>query len=310
MEGKQNDIEQLFKEAFANHEMEVGSHVWAGVQSALSAKAAVTSAAGASAFAQAAAVVGVASIIALGAVNETVLFQQNHLPAAEITIKENPEVESLNAVFESESKESTSDNSNDSEINSIVASSEDKPQKVDLIEPLVEPKVRNDANLKSDLDEDAKNTIARNDANKEPIKSSNAIKAETPRGPTKIAQPAEEPGLASESESSETPKKDCQIHFSHQAKTYISPDGDGTNDCFHVEGGASVVDFHVRIWTRGGELLHESNDINTQWCGTDRSGKIIPNRTMCYYEIIAVDSEGLLYSQKNARGSIMVITSR
>ena len=81
MENNQN-IEEIFQSAFANHEVEVGSHVWAAVQASIAAPASVATAAGSSlAMMKSAAVIGVAAVVAVGSFNEVQQFSQGQADA-------------------------------------------------------------------------------------------------------------------------------------------------------------------------------------------------------------------------------------
>jgi gliding motility-associated-like protein len=52
----------------------------------------------------------------------------------------------------------------------------------------------------------------------------------------------------------------------------FSPNGDGLNDqlCFR---GDWIVSFHIAIFSRWGEKVYESNDINECWDGTFKGRK-------------------------------------
>jgi gliding motility-associated-like protein len=49
--------------------------------------------------------------------------------------------------------------------------------------------------------------------------------------------------------------------------TAFTPDADGVNDAFGAKG-INVSDFHMEIYNRWGEIIFESDDINTQWDGS------------------------------------------
>ena len=52
----------------------------------------------------------------------------------------------------------------------------------------------------------------------------------------------------------------------------FSPNGDGINDLFLVEGARLNVDFEMQIVNRWGELVFATSDIFTGWDGTINSG--------------------------------------
>ena len=62
---------------------------------------------------------------------------------------------------------------------------------------------------------------------------------------------------------SECPPKDVYI------PTAFSPDEDGLNDVFTM-GNKNVVEFQMNIYTRWGELLYSTNDVNKGWDGKYR----------------------------------------
>ncbi len=62
---------------------------------------------------------------------------------------------------------------------------------------------------------------------------------------------------------------DVTIHFEGIifVPNSFTPDGDGINDYFYVEGG-NVKEFHMQVFDRWGELIFESFDISAFWDGT------------------------------------------
>ena len=94
-------------------------------------------------------------------------------------------------------------------------------------------------------------------------------------------------------------------YFTHSAKQVITPNGDPYNEYFEVEG-FGVKDFVLRIMTRGGQLVFESNDISVRWNGVDRFGNALPGG-IYFYEIQAVGDDNLPYLEKNAKGSITIM---
>ena len=57
----------------------------------------------------------------------------------------------------------------------------------------------------------------------------------------------------------------------------FSPDFDGLNDGFYPKGfGISETNFSFLIFDRWGELVFNSNKIDTPWFG-DYKGKLVPN---------------------------------
>ncbi len=60
----------------------------------------------------------------------------------------------------------------------------------------------------------------------------------------------------------------------------FSPNGDGNNDVFYVEG-SGLNNFNLSIFNRWGELVFESSDQNTGWDGT-QNGKGLNNAVFVY----------------------------
>lgn len=53
----------------------------------------------------------------------------------------------------------------------------------------------------------------------------------------------------------------------------FTPNGDGVNDIFHVQG-RDIVEYELLIFNRWGELFFESNNLDTSWDGTYK-GKVV-----------------------------------
>jgi gliding motility-associated-like protein len=64
----------------------------------------------------------------------------------------------------------------------------------------------------------------------------------------------------------------------------FSPNGDGINDVFGVEG-ANVTDFKMWIFDRWGREVFFSNDINKKWNGSNQDGEYYPGTTTFNYLI-------------------------
>ncbi len=69
----------------------------------------------------------------------------------------------------------------------------------------------------------------------------------------------------------------------------FSPNGDGNNDVFYVEG-SNLNNFNLSIFNRWGELVFESSDQNTGWDGT-QNGKGL-NNAVFVYMVRYTDSAG------------------
>ncbi|MEM7515216.1 MAG: gliding motility-associated C-terminal domain-containing protein, partial [Bacteroidota bacterium] len=82
----------------------------------------------------------------------------------------------------------------------------------------------------------------------------------------------------------------------------FSPNGDGTNEEFYFKG-AYVSQLNVQIYSRWGELIFESNDIEKGWDGKGPDGYDSPIGTYMFY-IKGTSLEGLKFQKV---GSIQLI---
>jgi gliding motility-associated-like protein len=60
----------------------------------------------------------------------------------------------------------------------------------------------------------------------------------------------------------------------------FTPNGDGLNDFFYVQGEA-IQTFKIQVFNRWGDLILESNDVNTGWDGKF-NGQLVPQGTYVY----------------------------
>jgi gliding motility-associated-like protein len=71
----------------------------------------------------------------------------------------------------------------------------------------------------------------------------------------------------------------------------ITPNGDGHNDSWIIDGIDSLTSMHVEIFNRWGRSVWkttEYDNINSAWRGADGDGNQLPDGTY-YYVIIAGD---------------------
>ncbi len=61
----------------------------------------------------------------------------------------------------------------------------------------------------------------------------------------------------------------------------FTPNSDGTNDIFYVRAN-SVTDVHLAVYSRWGELMFETRDLNYGWDGTYK-GKVLSPDVYAYY---------------------------
>jgi gliding motility-associated-like protein len=316
MENNQKHIEEILKEAFASHEVEVGAHVWANVQAGMAANTAGAVATGATSLMKAASIVGLSTVTLLGGINEVVLLTDDSVASHDQVIDAaNPAPQTEHAAIVSDDAWSAKENIQTVEPESSRAAEveivEEAPTNI-ITPALIEDEIADAGNpIPGVAREDASSTRPSMDGEpKEERAKDTKPKTEPAKGvdnapPAKEDEESEENSEPTVFEDEVVPTK-CAIQFTHEPKTHITPNGDGSQDCFMVQGIENVESFHIRIWTQAGELLAESSDVNFSWCGTDRYGKVLGNRSSCYYQVDAFDANGLQYKAPNARGHIMV----
>ena len=317
MLNNQNHIEDIFRDAFANHEMEVSSKVWAGVQSGLAAQAVAGTAAASTVMFKAAAVIGLTTVVVIGAVNE-IKLQSDIAPQNEVLVIGNEAPETQNEAAQVEANEWAA--IEETQVVSTPIENESTTKIVDAEEITPDANIAEQVNDQGDvasnelenaasstepkpgIDESstAKNSLEDSEPKHKIEKSKQEEKAPQPKA--KEEAPLDTPQNLEE----EKEEKVCSIDFAHQAMGYISPDGDGTNECFRLEDATQAQSFQITIFTREGVQVFQSRDPNFSWCGTDNFGNVLPNRTMCYYHIQASDENGIPYTKKNAKGSIQI----
>ncbi|MEZ4721363.1 MAG: gliding motility-associated C-terminal domain-containing protein [Flavobacteriales bacterium] len=292
--------------------MEVSSNVWTGIQSSLAAQSTAAGSAVSSGtfLAKAAAVVGITSVVALGTVNEVKQFNQDEVVEVERIIEVNEPVVDHNetaaeySAVEKETMEAPLSTEDDVVVQNSSEVRSEKPRKVEQV-------VEHNEVAENRSGEVAYNPQPKALEQSPAGKSESALGQETPEAKDneteKVAQ-AKVPMPAPPAEPEKEEEKQCIAYFPHAAQEWVTPNGDNNNDYFSVNGATDVSEFHIRIWTRSKQLVFESSDPNFTWYGTDLRGEPLPNRTMCFYQIDALDVNGVHYSGKNAKGSIMVIT--
>ncbi|GAB5538541.1 MAG: hypothetical protein Salg2KO_06440 [Salibacteraceae bacterium] len=320
MEEYQDHIIKTFREGLAHHEVAVSDSVWAGVQATMASKAAVSGAAVSTSFIKAASVVGVSAVVGLGAYNEIDLHRADNTVEPK-SVEKTEKITAVNDVDGVESAVAVNDKTWEEAVDQAVSGS--------LEAETIESDAEGQPDISSEMPEpstlvDESEVLAENteqsdapaeDSDVKVVESSNTSenKEEAEHNePTRVEQDLENNDDAADENTTPPPAEEkeeeqtCALHMTHAAKAFISPDGDGTNECFSAEGSESAASFKVTIWTRSGDLLFESTDPNFKWCGEDRFGNLVENRTMCYYKIDAFDEKGLQYKKPNARGSVQV----
>ena len=71
--------------------------------------------------------------------------------------------------------------------------------------------------------------------------------------------------------------------------TAFSPNGDGINDEWEIEGIESYSNVSIQVFNRWGNLVYQSNGSYQNWNGINSNGGTITNGT--YYYVISLNSE-------------------
>jgi len=315
MTKNEHNIEDIFREAFASHEMDVSPKVWSGIEASLGQAGATATGAtgGASFLAKAAAVIGFAGLITAATIAEvnyqtgispetTTETPENHIaePASQYTATAMaPMISSENKVSE------TTEISIDAE---MVSSSEPSIQEITAKEgttlPLASTPVPSTAQVVDNVESN------------EPLEQEKAMAtatsaAENTENRGSVQEVAEQPSnqkrnaeVVAPAEQNASPEASTTAYFTHEARQMITPNGDPYNEYMTIEG-YGVKDFFLQIATQSGQIVFESRDINVRWNGVDRFGNALPNGVY-FYEIRAVGDDGLPYVDQNARGSVTI----
>lgn len=70
----------------------------------------------------------------------------------------------------------------------------------------------------------------------------------------------------------------------------ITPNGDGANDAWVIEGIASYPDNNIKIFDKWGDKIYEQSHYNNTWGGTDRNNDLLPAGT--YYYLLKLNATG------------------
>ncbi|HRS53919.1 MAG TPA: gliding motility-associated C-terminal domain-containing protein, partial [Bacteroidales bacterium] len=83
----------------------------------------------------------------------------------------------------------------------------------------------------------------------------------------------------------------------------FTPNGDGDNDVFRTFGSENIIDFNMKIFNRWGEMLFQSNNINTGWNGK-YEGEIQPNGVYTYIITFQVRGRDII---QNRFGKVLLL---
>lgn len=315
---EQQNIEQYFRQAFADHEVSVPDGVWTGVQSQIVSvsSASASAAAGSAVLAKAAAMVGAVSLIAMATVSELKYHQTqasqrvvgteqvdegtsnpqilNHKQVEEIKVAEE-RVEDYRIENEDSLKHKVlSENTDTVESSNAVVSAEAIESANERSEN--EPSNRGQIEITDGREVAEPKQSAANDDKQTENEADEIVADEEADSP--VAQPAQ--SIPNEESTTKT-----TAYFTHAAEQVITPNGDPFNEYFEVDGNG-VKSFHIRIFSRGGSVVYESDNIHFKWNGQDRFGNALPNGVY-FYEIQAIGEDDLPYLEPNAKGNITVM---
>lgn len=97
--------------------------------------------------------------------------------------------------------------------------------------------------------------------------------------------------------------KACKSNFDKTVPTAFSPNGDGVNDAYCVQGWEQCASsFYMSIFDRWGEKIYETTDPNFCWDGTYK-GKVLDPAVFIYY----LKAEGLNIGKVAKKGNITLI---
>jgi len=90
--------------------------------------------------------------------------------------------------------------------------------------------------------------------------------------------------------------------------TSFTPDGDGINDAWFVYG-VNIVNYHLQMYNRAGEMFFESNDLNKPWLGQRHDGTQYVDSEVYPYIIRyqVVEENGALSTEQTKMGYVTLI---
>ena len=77
-----------------------------------------------------------------------------------------------------------------------------------------------------------------------------------------------------------------ELEFGYYVPTSFTPNGDGVNDAFRVEGASlDAAHFKLTIYNRWGEKVFESTDPTKYWYGNDQGGSYFVSDEVYTYKL-------------------------
>ncbi|MFI5195855.1 MAG: gliding motility-associated C-terminal domain-containing protein [Chitinophagales bacterium] len=100
--------------------------------------------------------------------------------------------------------------------------------------------------------------------------------------------------------SAEVTDNDCIINV-HDV---ITPNGDGINDTWIIEGIDNYATSTVQVFDKWGDMVYEKTNYNNDWSGKGKGGNLLPDGT--YFYVVKLNSINLLGGQNTFTGSILI----
>lgn len=307
-------IEDVFREALQGHEAHFGPNVWAGIQSGIGSS---VSSSGNAILGKAAAVIGFSALITAATISEI-----NHLPSNQASVENDSHQIEMVQTEPAQEKNTTNKTTSAEEPTTTQRVSEPSLEQPTGLSNTPETHKANEAanNVASasvealnepalrGIDQPVTSTINRGKGNQTQAVPKGQENGGSVEGTELADQATNNTNTGSNDASSgqNTPPSEPQpktsAYFTHNAEALVTPNGDGFNDLFEVEGSGFET-FYIRIFTRMGTVVYETNDIEFQWSGLDKFGNAVPDGYY-FYEIQATGLDGIPYTEKNAKGSI------
>lgn len=323
-------LEESLKRAFEAHEAPVKPELWAGIQTQVAAHAAASSGAASVAtssgvFTKVAAV-GIISLMTVATISEvryqTAASEEGtpNVEQAAIAVQEiNTEAAEKLEALPIEEKETTTEIATatpDNRASENTISYEEATGESSVADVQIMDQEAGDVNIVTDdasddvnadtrpsivaADSDIKPTSATDQTDTQPSTDDQSSQGNTEERRPELTHTAETLPLYQEPE--EEPKTIAE--FTHKAIVPLTPNGDGMNDYFEVEG-FDVDQFEIIIYNRWKQSVFESSDINFRWNGRDRMNNALP-AGVYFFRITATGTDGLPYKEQNSRGSIEI----
>lgn len=310
-------IEDVFREALQGHETLVSPQVWAGIQSGIASGAGSISATGNAILGKAAAVIGFSALITAATISEI-----NHLPSNQASVANDSHQIEMVQTEPAQEKNTTNQTTSTEEPTKTQTVSEPSLIQPTGLSNTPETHKANEAannvasasvevSTNSDLQEINEPVTSR--ANRSGGNQTQSVPKDQENGgsvdgteladqTTNNTNTSANEASSNESNAPTEPQPKTSAYFTHNAEALVTPNGDGFNDFFEVDGSGFET-FYIRIFTRMGTVIFETDNIEFQWKGLDRFGNSVPDGYY-FYEIQAIGVDGLPYTEKNAKGSI------